>query len=359
MKKFLFAILALSLTACLSPSGDQPASQVTVTSEATVTLPLSTALPAPTATATEIPFTELPPEEQAAQYLAGKVQDVSVLNFEQRKAFSIALAEKREAERKDKSITYNGEAYIHPETFDMVSLNDGSTAKEREIQMYYPAARDDDGYLHIYVDGEWIKINNSKDVKFEISDDPHNPDITWPTTEKLGADRGELAGLTVPQAGLARKEESTVMVPFLVLKVNEAPGEIMIRGYGRKQGTLPGLIIESDGHGNPVLARQTIVSGIGRLYWEGKNTTAGGTGNLDSRSELWQKLGDNTLYYLFAYADQSGSFDSVYVQGSGEVTMDYTGLAPSSKSLKVIIGDQKDKYMTWLNGLFLMEADNH
>ncbi|MCZ2126334.1 MAG: hypothetical protein LC099_00995 [Anaerolineales bacterium] len=294
--------------------------------------------------------------ELVQKFLAGEIGDISFLPFKQRKEFSTALVAERRAWRGDIVITYNGEAYIHPETFKMMSVNDGSSAKERAMIIDYPAVRDDEGYLHIFYGDEWVKIPNSKDVKFAVTDDPHDPDINWPTTEKLGADRGELAGLTIMQVALAKTEQPAVMLPIVVLDLLETPGEIMIRGYGRKQGTLPALIIKTDASGNPVSAELMISTGVGRLYKEGSNLQAGG--EFDERSVLWRELNSNTLYYMIFYSDQAQGFDGRYIQGSGEVTTGYSGFVPSSQSFKVVTGEQQDKRMVWIDGRLMMEAGN-
>lgn len=305
-------------------------------------------------------------EAQAIQalvgdYMSGKLKEISSMNFEQRKAFSIALAEEKNKQRGVNPVIYNGEAYIHPETFDMVSVNDGSSAKEQTILMNYPAVRDNEGYLQIYVNGEWRKINNSKDVKFTVSNNPADidPNFNPPTTEKLGADRGELAGLTVPEAALAKTERPAVMMPIVVLDLQDDPGEIFIHGYGRKQGTLPVVAVETDANDNAVSARLVIVSGVGRLYKEGSSATAGGSSGFNAKTALWMELKGNTLFYLFAYDDQARNFEETYVQGSGEVTKGYSGVVPSNLSFAVVSGKKEDKRVVWLDAFFMIEADNH
>lgn len=304
---------------------------------------------------------EVAAKKLAEQYETGKFDSISRLNFSQRQEFSLALAEEKNKQRGVNPVIYNGEAYIHPETFDMVSVNDGSSAKEQTILMNYPAVRDNEGYLQIYVNGEWRKINNSKDVKFTVSNNPADidPNFHPPTTEKLGADQGELAGLTVPEAQLAKTEQPAVMLPVVVLDLQDDPGEILIRGYGRKQGTLPGLIINTDNEGNPVSARITIISGVVRLFREGDNLNAGGGGGFNEKTALWMKLKGNTLYYLFADLDQAEAFDQRYVEGNGEVTQGYTGIVPSNLSFEVVSGKKQDKRITWIGATLMMEADNH
>ncbi|MBL8091060.1 MAG: hypothetical protein JNJ43_12065 [Anaerolineales bacterium] len=346
MKKALLIILVLSLIAC-SP-------QVTVTSEVTVTLtslPTATSIP----TLTEVPLESLPVEELVQKYFAGEIDDLSFLTFEQQKSFSIVLNKQKNEQRGENPIVYNNEAYIHPETFDMVSTEDGSTAKDQTIQMYYPIVRDDEGYLHVFADDQWVKINNSRDVNFQIFDtlEEVKAEITMPTTEILGADSGERAGLTVPEAvfvGLPGKPG--VMMPIILL--NKSIGQIYLSGGG-KIPTQQVLIIE-----NNLTARKIIITAPSlRLFQEGTDLDLRSSGFLQEHYPIFEAIEENAVYYFIFRKDQQQNFSNTYPALSGnEPTSNYDGLAESADTFNIVAGNMVSNEFVWLDGTVFIKSDN-
>lgn len=322
MKKFLFVILVLSLTACLSPSGDQPASQVTVTSEVTVTLPPPVALPAPTATATEIPFTELPPEEQAAQYLAGKVQDVSGLSFEQSKEFSIAYNELKEAQRESKSVIYtdkNGNKFYLGA--------DGKFHTEKQIvDKYIPSVTDSKGYIHVYDGKTWIRIEGSQNIQFDNFDN-----FPWPKTELTKVlDEKDKHPLTMPEWTFRNGKQKT-MLPIIVL--GKEIGEFNIVDWG-DTGTITVYIPHKN---DPYSVHKSTLIGNITLYAD--NITARSTGEIDELSTFWRTLEENTLYYAVVFTNLKEGIADTYPSTKGqEITTAYQGLAPTSQTTDIITG---------------------
>lgn len=342
MKKFLFVILILSLIACAAPQATAPTSTV----EATVTVSIT---PVPTATATEIPFAALTPEEQAAQYLAGKVQDVSELNLEQQKEFSIALAEQKNEIRGDNPVIYNGESgtfYIDPITGKFLPIDNGTTAKEQTIKMYIPRIIDDEGYTQVFLDGTWIKIEGSQNIKFD-------GDIKWPATEIVDSkwvtpENQDLLGLTIPEYMFKTNDgRQRSMVPIIIL--SKELGEINITGFGLT-GTLTGYAINRN---DPFSTRRIILTGSMGLF--GDDLSARSTGELDELSSFWEKLQENTLYNLMYLTDQKTGFATTYPRSNGtEATTGYSGLESTNSTHQVITGQSESNKVVWIGGICLV-----
>jgi hypothetical protein len=207
-------------------------------------------------------------------------------------------------------------------------------------------------------EGAWIQINGSKNVRYEITNDPFDPNIKWPDTEKVQAEwmaeqDKELAGLTIPQAILGSKAYPASMIPIVIL--DKELGEIEIGGFGLS-GTIKGLIIEKDSQGNPIAARIILLTGIDALYGNDLND-GGGSGKLRESSPLFKNLKENTLYYLMYIIDQQESFRVSYPQLSGEVTGNYSGLIPSNKVGQVMSGKLNDDDLILINGDLLIDVN--
>lgn len=343
MKKILFAILILFLTACASPQTSVPTS----TPRATVTASITPTL---TATATEIPFTTLMPEEQAAQYLAGKVQDVSALNFEQRKAFSIALDEKKKEQRGENPVIYTDKTgakfYIDPISGKFLPVGNGTNAEQQTIDANAPRAIDDEGYTHIFHNGTWIKIEGSQNIQFDNFEN-----FNWPAGEKVDPQwvpDPNLHDLTTPEYLFVAYGAKVNMAPIFFL--GKELGEINIPGFGIN-GTLMGYVINGN---DPFSVTALLNTGAPTLY--GDNFSAGSTGDLGEVSHFYQKLQVNKVYYLMYEVDQIEEFAKTYPKSNGkEVTTDYQGLAPSSQTHDIITGKIKSNDLALVEIAIIVE----
>lgn len=319
--KAIFAILILSLTACTAPQTAAPTSTPKATATATV-VPST-----PTATATEIPFAALTLEEQVAQYLAGRIQDASALNFEQRKTFSIAYNELKNEQRESKSVTHtdrnNNTTYLG---------SDGKFHPEKQtIDKYIPRVTDSEGYIHLFLNGVWIKIEDSQNIQY----DNFENDFNWPDTEitdpaYLNEENKGLTGLTIPEVALKLKQDNpSSMIPIIIS--SKEIGEINIPGFG-DAGTLFGYpVYENDGYSTT----RVILTGNPALFGDG--LLARSSGDINEVTRFWQDLEENTLYYMIFSTDQKAFFASSYPNSNGaEVTANYGGLAPSNLAADVL-----------------------
>jgi hypothetical protein len=352
----LFLFLALA-TGC-QPAVDIPIP--TTTPEATATPTLPPATPTATVTSTEVPISSLPVEELVQKFMAGDVEDISSLSVEQQMRFTQAYAEVLNQKRGANPVVYKNQSYIDPITGKFLDINNGTSKQEQTIQMYLPAYENAEGYLMVQTpDGQWIQIKGSKDVRYDVTNDPFDPNIKWPDAEIVdpqwvpSANR-DLIGLTIPQYALAAKTDyPQSMIPIVIL--DKTLGEMRIGGFGLT-GSLRGLIVEKDAGGNPIGARVIILTGNLGLF--GTDLTARSSGKLDEITPFWQKLDGNTLYYLLYHTDQTKWFDASYPQLSGEATANYTGFVTSDESHQTIINQINSQDFIWIDGTLLMKADN-
>ncbi len=278
----------------------------------------------------------------ADKIIAGQAIDTSSLTIEQRVSLTETYTEKLNQQRGANPVIYNNESYIDPLSLDFLDIHDGTSKQEQTIQMYLPAYPNTEGYLMVKTPDGWIQINNSKDVSYEVTSNPFDPNIKWPDTEKVQADwlaepdKG-LAGLTIPQALLGSKAYPASMAPVVILE--KQMGEIKIEGFGMN-GAFKGLIVEKDNQGNPIAARVVLITGPIVLY--GDNLSAMSGGSLRENSGLWKNLEKNTLYYMIYMTDQKKGFSITYPQLSGSVTDGYHGLSilpNQSNDLVLICGN--------------------
>lgn len=285
MKKsiYLFILLALLLPACGLAPATATSVPATSTPEATTTATLPPATPTATVTPTEVPISSLPVDEIVQKFMDGDVDDLSSLSMEQQMRFSQAYAEKLNQQRGARPVIYNNESYIDPITGKFLDIKNGTSKQEQTIQMYLPAYENDQGYLMVQApDGQWIQIKGSKDVRYEVTNDPFDPNIMWPDAEKVDPQwvpsaNKDLIGLTIPQYALAAKTDyPQSMIPIVIL--DKALGEMRIGGFGLT-GSLKGIIVEKDVYGNPIGARVILLTGNLGLF--GTNITARSSGELD------------------------------------------------------------------------------
>jgi len=375
---FLLAILlagcAPALTPAPSPVGESPTPTATwtpvpptATATPTATIapsktPTLTVTPSPTVTLTptDVPISSLPVDVLVQKFMDGDVDDLSSLSVEQQMLFSQAYTEKLNQQRGANPVIYNGESYIDPITGKFLDINNGTSKQEQTIPMYLPAYENAQGYLMVQTpNGEWIQIAGSKDVKYEVTNDPFDSNIKWPDAEKVdpqwvSEENKQFLGLPIPQYLLAEKSSNPrVMIPIIIL--SKELGEIKIGGFGFT-GSLKGLVIEKDTQGNPIGARVILLTGNIGLF--GTNITARSSGKLDEITPFWQTLEENTLYYVLYHTDQKKWFDTSYPQLSGEATADYTGFVSSDESHRVITNQKSSQDLIWINATILMKADN-
>jgi hypothetical protein len=357
---YLLVLLAIFVTAC-TPTAVQQTTEVSPTEvlpTPTATLPPAT--PTATVTPTEVPISSLPVDELVQKFMAGDVEDISSLSMEQRMRFSQAYVEALNQKRGANPVVYKNQSYVDPLTGKFLDVNDGKSKQEQTIQMYLPAYENAEGYLMVQTsEGEWIQINGSKNIRYEITNDPFDPDINWPDTEKVQGDwiadaNKDLAGLPIPQYILARKDHPTSMMPIVIL--GKELGEIRIGGFGLT-GSLKGLIVEKDSQGHPIATRVVILSGGLALYGDG--LAARSKGGLGELSTFWETLEENTLYYLMYETNQSQRFDDGYPQLNGEATADYSGLIPSDKTHQALTGQlNNNDDLIWISGDLLMKTND-
>jgi len=358
MKKpiYLFILLALLLPACgLAPAPATPTATIAPSKTPTLTV---TPSPTATITPTNVPISSLPVDVLVQKFMDGDVENLSSLSVEQQMLFSQVYAEKLNQQRGARPVIWNNESYIDPITGKFLDINNGTSMQEQTIQMYLPAYENAEGYLMVQTpDGQWIQIEESKNVRYEVTNDPFDPNINWPDTEKMDPQwipeaYKDLADLPIPQYMLTQKGVPFSMIPIVIL--DKELGEIKIGGFGQT-GLLRGLIIEKDAQGNPIGARVILLTGgLGLI---GTDLTAKSNGQLDEISQFWQKLEEESLYYLIYATDQKKMFDNGYPQLNGEVTADYSGLVPSDQSHQVITGQKKSHNLILIEGNTLMIAD--
>ncbi|MBL1171304.1 MAG: hypothetical protein HND45_02550 [Chloroflexi bacterium] len=362
MKKsiYLFILLALLLPACGLAPATATSVPATSTPEATTTATLPPATPTATVTPTEVPISSLPVDEIVQKFMDGDVDDLSSLSMEQQMRFSQAYAEKLNQQRGARPVIYNNESYIDPITGKFLDIKNGTSKQEQTIQMYLPAYENDQGYLMVQApDGQWIQIKGSKDVRYEVTNDPFDPNIKWPDAEKIDPqwvteENKQFLGLPIPQYLLAEKSSNPrAMIPIIILSKELGKMKIGDFGFG---GSLRGLIIQKDSQGNPIGARVILLTGNIGLF--GTNITARSSGELDEITSFWQTLEENTLYYLMYHTNQAKWFDASYPQLSGEATEGYTGFVSTDKSHQAIINQINTQDLIWIDGTLLMIADD-
>jgi hypothetical protein len=346
LKHIIPLILTLSLLGCQTPPADVTPPAPTASHTA-----IPTAAPTLTPTPTEVPLEALPVEEIVQKYLAGEIDDVSVLNFEKQKDFSIALNEHRNEQRGPNPIIYtdrNGDKfYVDPVTLDFAPINDGTTAEQQTIEMYVPRVVDDEGYTHVFYNGEWVKIEGSQNIQFDNFEN-----FNWPDTEIVDPQwvvNQNLLGLTIPEYGYRVSKGRENMVPIFFL--SKETGEINIPGFG-SAGALIGHAITEN---NPFSVRATILTGQPRLY--GDDLFAGSPGSITEVSDFYKKLETGNLYYLMYEIDQKKEFATSYPKSNGEeVTTAYKGLSPSDQAHSIITGNLDSKNLTLIRAIRLVEA---
>lgn len=268
----------------------------------------------------------------ATAYENGDVtaEEIDKMSFEKRKEFSIALNEYRNKLDGEHSVTYTDESgkilYLGP---------DGKFHPEPQTtETRKPIAFDDEGFIHVFDNDDWIKIAGSQNIQF---DDFEN--FPWPKTEIAKS-----SGLPVPESGFKHGDRS--MLPVIVL--SKELGEMNIFGFNN--GSLTVYIVNSH---DRFSVRRVILTGNMGLF--GDNLAARSPGKLAETSPFWQKLAENSLYYLQYYTNQKEATAMNYPKSNGaELTDNHIGIVPTSTTHLVITGQVKSQKMIWINGISLV-----
>ncbi len=308
MKKSIFLLLTFLLSAC-SP-------QVTVTSEVTVTLSSPTQIPTLIPTPTEIPLESLSIEELAKKYLAGEIDDINFLTREQRTVFSSALTE--QINERAKEISYkNGEAFLHPETLQMVT---GSENPEDLIFKPAYALKENADGTFSYTD-QWGETHTivglSKDDEPMIITDAQElaEVIDLPQVDIMGS--GDRAGMPFAQAWLAESYSGTVpehkrdgSYSNDLVFLRHIKGEAYFDLNGKPT---PRIILEfgkviRDGSGKPILLYKFLATQEGSatlFYQEGMNSKMGV--NFTTHQEYMANIPANQMAWLGTYGTELSS----------------------------------------------------
>jgi len=290
----------------------------------------------------------------AADYDNGNVtaEEIDKMSFEQRKEFSIALNEYRNELNGPHSVIYTDESgnklYLGP---------DGKFHSEPQtIETRKPSVFDNEGFLHVFDNGVWVKIEGSNEIKYDP--DIKNGNFNWPTGDKIDPQwvpeqHKDFLDLTIPEYLYNAYGEDVVMVPIFFLE--KTVGEVNIPGRG-SIGSIMGLIINEK---DPYSVITTIVSGGAfHLYKDEERATS--IPEITERSNLFKALETNNLYYLMLRSNQKTAFAENYPRSEGvEVTTNYSGLASSDLTDEIITGELKSTQLIWINGILLVEASSN
>lgn len=293
--------------------------------------PIPTAAPTLTPTSTEVPLEALPVEELVQKYLAGEIDDVSVLHFEQQKAFSIALNEKRNEQSGPHFVTYvdksGAKLYLGP---------DGKFhPKPQTVERRKPSVLDNEGYIHVFDNGEWVKIAGSPNIQYDGFEN-----FPWPKTEltKVLDEKDKHPPLTMPE-WLFKNASQKSMLPIIIL--SKEIGEMDIVGLG-DTGTVTAYVPHEN---DRYFVDMSIVIGNVTLYADG--VTAGSAAGISEFTTFWKTLEENTVYYLIISTDQKASLVGAIPGSKGkEITAPYQGIAPTNQTTDIITGNIESNEIT-------------
>jgi hypothetical protein len=210
--------------------------------------------------------------------------------------------------------------------------------------------------MEVFYNGEWVEIAGSNSIKYDT--DIKNGNFNWPTGDKVdpkwvSEQHKNLLNLTNPEYSYSVYGEDVIMAPVFFLE--KTVGKINIPGRG-SVGSIIGLIInEKDKYS----ATTTIINGGAfHLYMDDVRATS--IPEITERSDLFNALEKNTLYYLMLKRDQKKSFAQTFPRSNGvEVTTGYSGLAPSDLVGEIVTGESKSNNIIWINGMMLVKASNN
>ena len=274
--------------------------------------PIST--PQPTITPTVITI-----DQNVEAFLSGEFDDVSNLSLEERKEFSIILAQKMNEARGAKPLIYNNEAYVDPIT-GMMKDYDSHPDLSETIQMYLAVALDEEGNLLVKnEEGTWVTINSSKDMDWNmVITDPDDERIDWPTGNES---RGN--GFSPPSSFVYLGGN---IIPMVLLENNVS--QLYINGENAAmQPTLTFLDIKTDDYNNPILARKVITHSTSFILCEEGSDSYIEYSSLDAsfqsfgktkNSQFYKNLLGNQVYYVGATTRQKAVYDAGYISPLSE-----------------------------------------
>jgi hypothetical protein len=279
-------------------------------SPAVITTVQPTRSPQPTITPTVITM-----DQNVEAILNGELEDVNNLSVEERKEFSIILAQKMNEARGARPLIYNNEAYVDPVT-GMMKDYDGHADLSETIQMYLAASLDSEGNLLIQnEEGTWVKINGSKDVDWNmVVTDPDDERIDWPTGNES---RGN--GFSPPSSFVYLGGN---IIPMVLLDNNVS--QLYIGGENAAmQPTLTFLDIKTDNYNNPILARKVITHSTSFILCEeGSDDNCVEYSSLNSffqsfkeikNSQFYKSFLEGQVYYVGVSAPQEMVYDAAYI----------------------------------------------
>lgn len=262
--------------------------------------------PAPTITPTVITM-----DQNVEAFLSGEFDDVNNLSLEERKEFSILLAQKMNEARGARPLIYNKEAYVDPIT-GMMKDYDGHPDLEETIQMYLAVALDDEGDLLIQnEEGIWEKINGSKGIDWNmVVTDPNDPRIDWPT----GNENSD--GMSPPNKAVSK---DVILIP--VVRLDNSVNQLYVSGENASmQPTITFIKITTDSSGIPIFARKLVAMSVYfQLFKEGSSfftdqnmldSLADGFEKTKTDSPFFKKLRNKQVYYMSLRDNQPISFEA-------------------------------------------------
>ena len=300
----------------------------------------ATALPTSTSQPTITP-TVITMEQNVEAFLSGEFDNVSNLSLEERKEFSIQLAQKMNDARGAKPLIYKNEAYVDPITGMMKNYN-GHPDLEETIQMYLAARLDSEGNLLIQnEEGTWVKINGSKDIDWNmVVTDPNDPRIDWPTGHE------NKDGFSPPQIAV---KVGSQLVPMVMLDNNVS--QLYMSGENAlMQPTITLLKIETDSSGIPILARKVIIWGSRlMLCKEGSefyaeqdmfDSWADGFNKTKAESPVFKNFKNRQAYLTTVYPNQPGIYEGTKLT---PVSNDYENVVDVNKAWKILTEEETDR----------------
>jgi hypothetical protein len=285
------------------------------------------------------------------KYENGDREVVNKLNFEQRKAFSLALNEKRDEKRGSNPIIFTDRSgakfYVDPVTLDFLPVGDGTTAEQQTIDNTKQSVIDDEGYIHVYHNGEWIRIEGSNKIQFNNFDN-----FPWPDTEIVDpkwVTDPNLLGLTIPEYGFKINGDNINMAPIFFL--DKELGKTDIAGSNLKGTLLAYVITEND----QFSVRAVMITGIPSLF--GNNLKADVPGDITEYSDFYKAIRRGDLLYLMYEVDQEKDFAETYPGSKGkDATINYEGLAPSGQAHGIVTGEIDSVSLALINAKMLVKA---
>ena len=274
-------------------------------------------------------------------YLNGEIDDVGDLNDEDLSKFSRNIVERLNLQRGANPNIFRNEAYLSPDTLKMRKVEDGTTAKQKTIEMFVPISKDAEGNLmYKGTDGAFVTVEDSAGFDWNAvissADDPRIELPTYITSEgKNGV--AKLLGDINSNTG----EQVMNLVPMLIW--DKSLGQIYLEGvagHGPAQNNVFFFLkIETDQAGHPIYGR--LVLGIqvtSRIYTEGSDTFVGSSGMVREDFPFWNALQTDQIYFVMVDTDQQDTFDNKLFASLNN----WTGFVSPRNSFEVLTGESSN-----------------